>query len=76
VLVPGGRLVLAVHRGTAEIVERGWYGRDVTFRATLFERSELHGLLAAAGFSDVRVASREPYPQEHPTRRLYATARG
>ncbi len=71
---PGGRVVLAVHAGTGEMSRRGWFGHDVEVRATLFGRSELHGLLAAAGFADVRVARRAPYPQELPTPRLYATA--
>ncbi len=74
-LRPGGELLLAVHGGTGELHRRGFLGHEVDFDATMFERSELHGLLAAAGFADVRVARRQPYPQEHPTERLYASAR-
>jgi SAM-dependent methyltransferase len=74
-LQPGGELLLAVHSGTGEFHRRGFLGHEVAFDATMFERSELHGLLAAAGFCDVRVARRQPYPQEHPTERLYASAR-
>jgi SAM-dependent methyltransferase len=75
VLRPGGRLVVAVHAGEGELSRRGFLGHDVPFAATFFERAELHGLLAAAGYEDVRVARRAPYPDEHPTARLYATAR-
>lgn len=74
VLRPGGRAVVAVHAGEGEASVRGWFGRGVDFRATFVERSELHGLLAAAGFADVRVARRAPYETESPTTRLYATA--
>jgi len=75
VLRPGGRAVVAMHAGEGESSVRGWFGHDVDFRATFVERSELHGLLATAGFDDVRVARRSPYEEEHPTTRLYATAR-
>lgn len=74
VLKPDGRAVIAMHAGDGETAQRGWFGQDVEFRATFVERSELHGLLAAAGFADVRVARRAPYETEHPTTRLYATA--
>jgi SAM-dependent methyltransferase len=74
-LKPGGELLVAVHGGTGELHRQGFLGHDVPFDATLFERSELHGLLAAAGFADVKVARRQPYPDEHPTERLYASAR-
>lgn len=75
VLRPGGRTVVAMHAGAGESSVRGWLGHDVDVRVTLVERSELHGLLAAGGFEDVRVARRAAYPQEHPTTRLYASAR-
>jgi SAM-dependent methyltransferase len=75
VLRPAGRAVIAMHAGEDEATERGWFGHDVDVRATFVDRSELHGLLAAAGFDDVRVARRAPYDGEHPTTRLYATVR-
>lgn len=75
VLRPGGRLVVTVHEGVGEHAQQGFLGKDVPFRATLFEQSELQGLLTDAGFADVRVARRAPYEGEHPTHRLYATAR-
>lgn len=75
VLRPGGELVVTAHRGDGEITEHGWFGHDLTVWVTLLERAELHGLLAAASFTDVRVASRDAYPTEYPTHRLYATAR-
>lgn len=75
VLRPGGELVLTAHRGDGELTEHGWFGHDLAVRVTLLERAELHGLLAAAGLTDVRVASRDAYPTEYPTHRLYATAR-
>ncbi|MGH3744429.1 MAG: hypothetical protein ACRDTP_06170, partial [Mycobacteriales bacterium] len=75
VLRPGGRGVIAMHAGEGESSVRGWFGHDVDFRATFVERAELYGLLAAAGFDDVRVARRAPYDDEHPTTRLYATVR-
>jgi SAM-dependent methyltransferase len=74
-LRPGGELLVAVHAGAGESEQRGFLGQDVPFKLSYFDRSELHGLLAGAGFTDVRVARRAPYEQEHQTSRLYATCR-
>ena len=72
---PGGSLLVSFHGGVGELRRDEWYGKPVAIGVTLFEVEEMSGYMAAAGFEVERVAEREPYEFEYPTRRLYAFGR-
>lgn len=72
---PGGSLLVSFHGGAGELRRHEWYGKPVAIEVTLFEVEEMSGYMAAAGFEVERVAEREPYEFEYPTRRLYAFGR-
>jgi len=76
VLERGGTLVLATHLGAGEITVSELLGH--TFEpmgGTFYAEGELERAVTAASFvvDDVRV--REALPHEHPSRRVYLTAR-
>ncbi|MGH7488961.1 MAG: hypothetical protein ACREMY_25670, partial [bacterium] len=71
VLRAGGKALLAVHGGTGLMDEHEILGRPVRYVATLFEKDELAGLLAAAGFKDVEGFHREKYDFETHSPRVY-----
>jgi ubiquinone/menaquinone biosynthesis C-methylase UbiE len=75
VLKQGGKLMLSFHGGEGEIHRDEWYDKPVSVDVTLFEKKEMAGYLAEAGFEVERIADREPYEFEFPTRRVYAFAR-
>ncbi len=75
VLAPGGRLVLAVHRGEGEMQADEFLGKSVRFEATLFEPDELAGLVENAGLVLGDVTARPPYAEESATERIYVRAR-
>lgn len=74
VLRPGGKLLLSFHGGEGALHRDEWYGEPVSIDVTLFGPEEMAGYLEAAGFEVERVAGREPYEFEYPTRRFYALA--
>ena len=74
VLKPGGRLLLAFHRGTTEVHADQWFGEPVSLDATLFEPSEVAEHLAAAGFEVSDILLRGPYEFELQTERVYVLA--
>ena len=75
VLRPGGGLLIAMHGGTGEIQNEGWFGHSgVVVRASLWSLADLMAATQEAGFVVRRHCDREPYPAEHPTRRLYVWA--
>ena len=74
-LKPHGRLLLSFHGGEGELRRELWYDKPVSIEITLFQPEEMAGYLAAAGFEVERIAAREPYEFEYPTRRLYACGR-
>ena len=74
VLKPGGKLLLSFHAGEGELHRDEWYARPVSIDVTLFEKEEMSGYMEAAGFEVERLAEREPYEFEYPTRRVYAFA--
>jgi hypothetical protein len=43
--------------------------------ATLFSEGEVQAALTSAGFRLDDLVTREPYPVEYPSRRIYATVR-
>ena len=75
VLKPGGRLLLSFHGGEGELHRDEWYDKPVSIDLTLLERDEMAGYMEAAGFEVERIAEREPYEFEYPTRRVYASGR-
>jgi len=74
VLKPGGLLLLAFHGGEGELHRDEWYGKPVAIDVTLMSAGEMLRNLKDAGFTEVRIAEREPYEFEYPTRRMYASA--
>src|SRR5262249_6687734 len=74
VLMPGGRLLLAVHAGEGEVGRDDMYGQRVALVATLFPKDEARTPLTSAGFRIDELVTREPYPFEYQSRRIYATA--
>src|SRR5262245_36904762 len=74
VLMPGGRLLMSVHAGEGEVGRDEAYGKRVALVATLFSEDEVCAALAGAGFRVDELVTREPYPFEYPSRRIYATA--
>jgi SAM-dependent methyltransferase len=74
VLRPGGRLLIAMHGGSGEVDASDWFGHGVEVRASLWSLDELAAAIEAAGFAIRRRLARHPYPDEHPTKRIYAWA--
>jgi len=74
VLAPGGPLLLAVHGGTGTLHADRMADQPADLDVTLFSLSELEELAQAAGFAVLEMHERPPYPQEHPTPRLYLWA--
>lgn len=75
VLVPGGVLLLAFHRGQEVVHREEMWDVPVNLDFLFFERAEVEGYLRAAGFAIREVSEREPYPKvEHPSQRVYVYA--
>jgi ubiquinone/menaquinone biosynthesis C-methylase UbiE len=74
VLIPGGKLLVSFHGGEGELHRDEWYDQPVSIDVNLFRSDEMKGYLEAAGFEVERIAEREPYEFEYPTRRMYASA--
>ena len=75
VIVPGGRALLAFHRGQGEFHEDEALGKPIPFDCTLFEPEEMASSMERAGFTIGDVTVREPYDFEFPTSRVYVLAR-
>lgn len=75
VLRPDAPVLLSFHGGAGELRRAEWYGEPVSVFVTLFSGEEMSGYLTAASFGVEQVSTREPYPFEYPTPRLYARAR-
>lgn len=75
VLEPGGLLLLSFHGGKGELHRDQWYEKPVSIDVTLFAPEEMTNYLNSSGFDVVKLAEREPYEFEYPTRRIYAFAR-
>jgi SAM-dependent methyltransferase len=78
ILIPGGKLLIAVHGGNGEITSDEFLGHQTRFEATLFDKDELASLIGDAGFTVDKSAERERYDFETHTPRIYiaATATG
>lgn len=75
VLRDDGLLAYAVHGGDGEIHRDEWDGEPVRLSFSLFALDDLVAWTEAAGFVIEEAVSRPPYPDEHPTQRLYVRAR-
>jgi SAM-dependent methyltransferase len=76
VLEPGGRLLLSFHVGNGTVHVERFLDQPVALDFTFFDSGEIADALTGAGFVDVDVQVREPYPDvEYPTRRAYVRAR-
>lgn len=71
VLVPGGGLLVAFHRGTGTLHEDDALGHPVAFDCTLFEPDEISRPMEVSGLRVEEVTVREPYDFEYPTTRVY-----
>jgi SAM-dependent methyltransferase len=74
VLAPGGVLLVAMHGGTGVVDADNWFGRNVQVRASMWSLTDLVTAIEATGFTIVRQYTRQPYPGENPTERLYVWA--
>jgi SAM-dependent methyltransferase len=74
VLMSGGRFLMAVHAGEGVVGRNEAYGKRVALVATLFSEDEVCAALTAVGFRFDDLVTREPYPFEYPSRRIYAAA--
>jgi SAM-dependent methyltransferase len=78
VLRPGGRLLAAVHGAIDDAVRTGHFDEfqgipvDITMRETT--PALFAGLAERAGLQVHELRARDPYPEEHATRRIYLTA--
>ena len=76
VLRPGGVLVAAVHLGEGEVEVTDLLGHSFPpVGGTFYGEDEVLAALARAGLSVIDVRHRAPEAHEHPSRRLYVTAR-
>jgi ubiquinone/menaquinone biosynthesis C-methylase UbiE len=75
VLRPRGLLVLAVHGGTGSERFTDFKGTPVDVTLHYHQPERLAALAAGAGFVVDTTEARPPYPEEHPTTRVYVVAR-
>jgi SAM-dependent methyltransferase len=74
VVVPGGVLCVALHGGEGGAHVDDWFGRGVSIDARFWSLDAVAGALERAGFTISSAVTREPYPEEGQTTRLYVTA--
>jgi hypothetical protein len=75
VLQPAGRLLLAFHIGEAAIHVDEFLGQAMSLDFVFFKPEFVQETLQSAGFINIEVIEREPYPNvEHPSRRAYVFA--
>jgi SAM-dependent methyltransferase len=73
-LMPGGILLVAFHRGKGELHEDESLGMPVSFDCTMFEPDEVAQAMSEAGFAVTETTVRRPYQEEYPTHRVYILA--
>jgi ubiquinone/menaquinone biosynthesis C-methylase UbiE len=74
VLVPGGPVLLAFHRGEGEIHSEKVLDTDISMDATLFGAAEMATFAEEAGLELDRLEVRPPYEFEWETYRVYLAA--
>jgi SAM-dependent methyltransferase len=76
VLQPGSGLLLAFHVGDGAVHVDEFLGKPVSLDFAFFQPSAVTSELSRAGFGDIEVIERDPYPGvEYPSRRAYLFAR-
>jgi len=76
VLIPNGVLLLATHLGEGEVFTEQFLGHQIApVGGTLYGQKELGKALAAHAFVIELARVRGPLPHEHPSQRVYLTAR-
>jgi SAM-dependent methyltransferase len=75
VLRPGGLLLMSYHVGEETVHLDEWWEKPVKLDFNFLQTSSVTDLLAKAGLVVEDVIERDPYPEEHPSRRAYIFAR-
>jgi hypothetical protein len=76
VLTGGAPLVVATHLGDGDVFFTELLGHTfATTGGTMYARDELLAVVATHGFAIESVRERGPLPHEHPSQRIYVTAR-
>jgi SAM-dependent methyltransferase len=75
VLAPGAPLLLSFHLGDERLHVEELLGVATSLDFHFFPRGLVEGALEAAGLRIAMWMEREPYPEEHPSRRAYVLAR-
>jgi SAM-dependent methyltransferase len=74
-LMPGGRMLAAVHLGGAPVRLEEWWGHPVALSFRFFAEGELDAAMARAGLRVLRSETRDPYAGvEYASRRAYVLA--
>ncbi len=75
VLRPGGTLLVTFHIGDEIIHRDEWWGKQVSVDFQFFQPAEMERYLQEAGYEQIEVNVREPYPEvEYQSRRAYIFA--
>jgi SAM-dependent methyltransferase len=75
VLRPGGWLLISYHVGEETIHLDEWWEKPVKLDFNFLQTSLVTDLLTKAGLTAEAAIERDPYPDEHPSRRAYIFAR-
>lgn len=76
ILQPGGQLLLAFHSGEGSVHVEEFLDHPVALDFFYFRPAFIADELAGAGFAEVEVIERDPYPNvEYPSRRAYVFSR-
>jgi SAM-dependent methyltransferase len=75
VLRPGGLLLMGYHVGEETVHLDEWWEKPVKLDFNFLQTSVVTDSLVKAEFSVEDVIERDPYPEEHPSRRAYIFAR-
>ncbi len=76
ILEPGGQLLLAFHSGEGSVHVEEFLGHPIALDFFYFRPALIADELTGAGFAEVEVIERDPYPNvEYPSRRAYVFSR-
>ncbi|HEU0301190.1 MAG TPA: class I SAM-dependent methyltransferase [Longimicrobium sp.] len=75
VMRPGAPLLLAYHVGEQVVHVDEMFGRRASVDFRFHPVDEVEAALRDAGFDGIETIVRDPYPEEHPSRRAYVFAR-
>lgn len=75
VLRPGGLLLISYHVGEETVHLDEWWEKPVKLDFNFLQTSLVKDLLSKSGLTVEDVIERDPYPEEHPSRRAYIFAR-